>query len=249
MAGGMAVITSPSFQLALIAPAGHLHRFLDASGQAGCSFPLCCASPRTSPCLGRSHLVCFACCWLCSSRFFSSSLQIFVFFSLSSVLLLLYFVLLTTGSLAVVPSVLLFQSHFGEGYDSVVRFDPWEGSLQQRVLLCVRSGLRGSLYLLLVGVPQMPLCDAMDCVHLHNESLHRGRLSLRGPLVLPTLLGVWILVSLSVVWLKLKNSVYLVIVKRCFPSRVLMTFSLSGHRHLLRNVIRTAVRCDCASYS
>ena len=27
---------------------------------------------------------CLACCWLCSSRFFSSSLQIFVFFSLSS---------------------------------------------------------------------------------------------------------------------------------------------------------------------
>ena len=33
-------------------------------------------------------------------------------------------------------------------------------------------------------------------------------------------------------------------------TRVLMTFlSLSGHRHLLRNVIRTAVSCDCASYS
>ena len=42
---------------------------------------------------------------------------------------------------------------------------------------------------------------------------------------------------------------------RYFPSRVLMTLSLSlalslsGHRCLLRNVIRTAVSFDCASYS
>ena len=28
-----------------------------------------------------------------------------------------------------------------------------------------------------------------------------------------------------------------------------LSLSLSGHRHLLRNVIRTAVGCDCASYS
>ena len=74
--------------------------------------------------------------------------------------LLLYFVLvttaslavvpsriLTTGSFAVVPSVLLFQSLFVAGHDSVVRFwlpptsllsvalDPRESSLQQRVLL------------------------------------------------------------------------------------------------------------------
>ena len=87
---------------ALIAPAGHLHRFLDASELAGCSFPLYCISHRTSPCLGRSRLVCLACrwlcsclgccwlcsclacCWLCSSRFLSSSLHMFVFFSLSS---------------------------------------------------------------------------------------------------------------------------------------------------------------------
>ena len=63
---------------------------------------LCGVSPRTSPCLGRRPLICFACRWLCSSlaccwllscsasswlfpsRFFSSSLEIFVFFSLSS---------------------------------------------------------------------------------------------------------------------------------------------------------------------
>ena len=29
----------------------------------------------------------------------------------------------------------------------------------------------------------MPLCHALDCVHLHNEGLHRGLLSLRGQLV------------------------------------------------------------------
>ena len=95
----------------------------------------------------------------------------------------------------------------------------------------------------------MPLCDALDSVHLHNEGFHRGLLSRRGFLVRPTLLGVSILVSLSVVWLQLKIFVYLVIVTRYFPSRVLMTFSLCGHRHLLRNVIRTAVGCDCASCS
>ena len=60
--------------LAHIALSGHL-------GVAGCNFPLCCGSPRTSPCLGRNPLIRLACrwlcssasCWLCSSRFFSSS--------------------------------------------------------------------------------------------------------------------------------------------------------------------------------
>ena len=47
----------------------------------------------------------------------------------------------------------------------------------------------------------MPLCDDLDCVPLHDEGLHRGLLSLRGSLVRPTLQGVSILVSLSVVWL------------------------------------------------
>ena len=89
MFGMVAIIRQAS---ALIAPAGHLYRFLDASGLAGCSFPLYCASPRNSSCLVRGLLVCVACrglcssaCrLLCSSRFFSSSLQNFVFFSLPS---------------------------------------------------------------------------------------------------------------------------------------------------------------------
>ena len=62
--------------------------------------------------------------------------------------------ILTTCSLAVVPSVLVLQSHFVVGHDSVGVLGPREGGLQQRVLLYVRSGLRGSLYLLLVGVRQ-----------------------------------------------------------------------------------------------
>ena len=113
--GMVAIIRQAS---ALIVPAGHMYRFLDASGLAGCSFPLYCASPRNSFCFVRGPLVCFACrglCssagwWLCSSRFFSSSLQIFLFFSLSSYpccFTSCFF--LTTGSLAVVPSV--FLSH------------------------------------------------------------------------------------------------------------------------------------------
>ena len=58
--------------------AGHLHRWLDGLLQP---YSVLCTSPRTSPYLGRSPLVCFACrwlcyslscCWPCSSRFFSS---------------------------------------------------------------------------------------------------------------------------------------------------------------------------------
>ena len=72
----------------------------------------------------------------------------------------------------------------------------------------------------------MSLCDALDCVLLYNEGLHRRLLSLRGHLVLPMLLGVPILVSLSVVWLQLK---IFVTFTHYFPSRVLMTLvSVSG---------------------
>ena len=58
-----------------------------------------------------------ACCWFCSSLFFSSLLQIFDVLLPFLVPLLLYFILLTTGSLAVVPSVPLLQSHFVVVYD------------------------------------------------------------------------------------------------------------------------------------
>ena len=114
------------------APPEYLHRSLDASGLADCSFLLYCVSPRnsprTSPCLDRSPLVCLACCWLCSclascwrcsSRFFSSFLS---FSTLSAALrahrrfdvllavlalVLLLHLLFTTGSSAVVMSRML----------------------------------------------------------------------------------------------------------------------------------------------
>ena len=53
-----------------------------------------------------------ACCWLCSSRFFSSLPQIFHVLLAVLAPLLLHFILLATGSLAVVPSVLLLLNHF-----------------------------------------------------------------------------------------------------------------------------------------
>ena len=74
----------------------------------------------------------------------------------------------------------------------------------------------------------MPLCDALDCVHLHNEGFHRGLLSLRGLLVRPTLSG---RIDPRVSFCRLvsftgKICVCFVIVTRHFPSRVLKTFSL-----------------------
>ena len=112
--------------------------------------------------LGRSPLVRFACRWLCSCRLCSCRWLLLLAVLLPDVALfclllavlsiiiapdirillavlvpvLLYFILLatgslavvpsrillTTGSLAVVPSVLLLQNHFVVSYDSVARF-------------------------------------------------------------------------------------------------------------------------------
>ena len=115
---------------------------------------------------------------------------------------------LTTGSLAVVPSVLLLQSHFVVSYDSVARFWLHPNITTQRFALrvlmvrgrcprCMGKQLKTTFYAF-VSVSYfatrrcspLPLCGVLDCVHLHNEGLHRGLLSLRGPLFLPTLLGV-----------------------------------------------------------
>ena len=64
-----------------------------------------------------------ACCWLCSSRFFSTLLQVFDVILAVLVPVLLYFVLLTTCSLAVVPLLILSPlAHFVVGCDSVARF-------------------------------------------------------------------------------------------------------------------------------
>ena len=89
---------------------------------------LCSVSPRTSPCVGRSPLVRFACCWLCSClacRWLCSCLAVdfallgsfqhcsrsSMFFSRSPrtrVALLQSPLLFTTGSLVVVPSLFFF---------------------------------------------------------------------------------------------------------------------------------------------
>ena len=148
-----------------------------------------------------------------------------------------------------VPSVLLLQSHFVVVYDSVVRFwllptpllsiaplrdcwfvvgalDPREGSLQQRVLLFLRSGLRGSLYLLLVGVPQY------HCVVLWAVSTFTTKAFMAASchgVVLRFVQHRRLVIDprVSFCRLALKIFVSLVIVTRYFPSRALMTFSLS----------------------
>ena len=107
-----------------------------------CSFPLRCVSHRTSLCLGRCPLVRFAllsclllallfslaCCWLCSSLLpaVGSALSVLVIIlQICDVLLtssnICCFIRLVTGSLAVVPSLLL-QCRVVDVYDSVFRF-------------------------------------------------------------------------------------------------------------------------------
>ena len=93
-------------------------------------------------------------------------------------------------------------------------------------------------------------CDFLECVYPHNEGLLAA--SCHG-VVRRFVRHRWRVldphVSLSVVWFWQK--LYVTVVLITFSSRVLITFSLSlsVHLHLFRNVIRTAVRCDCASYS
>ena len=109
-------------------------------------------------------------------------------------------------------------------------------TLQQRGLLLARSG--SSSWSLEIrcrcgsSVISNTLCASLGCVHPHNEGFHRGLLSRRGRLVRPTPRGVPILVCLyRMVSLSLSHAASL---------RV-----LSGlYRHVLRNVIRTAVSCD-----
>ena len=184
---------------------------------AGCSFLLCCASPRTSPCLGRRPLVCVClllalllCLLLalllsvlsviapdfsCSSRCPRTRVAFhFILVATGSWAVVLSRILtapwlcffLTTGSLAVVLSVLFFWLVSGfppkittqhcalrDWWFAVGALDPREGSLQQRVLLCkvwserffVPAARRCSL---------IPLCHTLSCVHLHNESFHRA---------------------------------------------------------------------------
>ena len=101
------------------------------------------------------------------------------------------------------PSLLSVAPFVIDG--SVGALDPRESSLQQRVLLlCEAWSERFSVPAARRCSPR-PLCDSLSCVRLRNEGLYRGLLSRRGPVVLPTLLGTSILVSLSVFLAKTEN--------------------------------------------
>ena len=102
---------------------------------------------------------------------------------------------------------------------------PRSCSSQQRVLLTVRTGLRGRCRCgpsVVSNTTPTPLCDSLGCVHTHYEGLHRGLLPRRGPSVRPAPLACHRSSSLS----RLVSFTGLVIVTRYFSSRVLMTFSL-----------------------
>ena len=126
------------------------------------------------------------------------------------------------------------QNRFVVVYDSVVRFwpppasptlllardggalVPWDSLTMRIGFAFVWSG-RLVLPAAVRRWSPTPLCGTLRCVHPHNESLHRGLLSLRGPLGRPTPLGNrFSSLSLAEV----------VIVAHHFPSRVLTTFSL-----------------------
>ena len=115
------------------------------------------------------------------------------------------------------------------------------------MLLLLRSGLRESLLLLLVGVLQCHCAMFWTVSTFRMEAYTAPSWSLRGPLVVPTLLGV---IDPRVSFFRLALTE-----KLCHCHTLLLFtcsddfLSLSGHCNLLRNVIRTAVSCDCASYS
>ena len=115
---------------------------------------------------------------------------------------------------------------------------PWSCSLQQRVLLTMRTGLRGRCRCgpsVVSNITPTPLCDSLGCVHPHYEGLHRGLLPQRGRSVRPAPLACH----------RSSSHCHTLLFITCSDDLL----SFSGHRHLLRMVIRTAVRRDCPSYS
>ena len=92
-----------------------------------------------------------------------------------------------------------------------------------------------------------PLCDSLGCVHPHNEGLH-GLLSRRGP---SSVCSAPLTCPPSSCFFFYR----LVLAKTLCHCHTLLFFTcsddflpLSVHRHLHRNVIRTAVRCDCVLF-
>ena len=167
------------------------------STSVGCSFLLYCASPRTSPCLGRSPLVCFACrwlcssacCWLCSSASCSSSLQFcLLFFSLSS------YSCCFTSFLSPQARWLWFRvsdsHHLLFGCGSVCAFSSESLCGRLRLRGCPRSTgrwvtttrsavceVRSERFSEPAArrCSPIPLCGTLSCVRLHNEGFHRGQ--------------------------------------------------------------------------
>ena len=137
---------------------------------------------------------------------------------------------------------------------------PRSCSLQQRVLLTVTTGLRGRCRCgpsVVSNTTPTPLCtqlmrrqqqrqphyDYLGCVHPHCEGL---------PLATAWSVGSSgtagvssILVSLSSGFCHWSCHCHTPLFFTCSDDFL----SLSGHRHLLHNVIRTAGRCDCTSHS
>ena len=217
--------TSPSFRF--FAPAGHLHPFLDVSGLAG-AFLCEVFLIVLRLCLGRSPLVRFALLpavdfALLGSFHHCSRPSMFFSCGPRTLVALLHsfhhwlvgcgsvFDSLTTGSLAVVPSVLFLQSHCVVVYDSVVRFwllpTPllsiapfvidglrWEvlihGEVVYNNVFCFCEVWFERFVVPAARCSPILLCAALGCVHLHNESFHRGLLSRRGPLGRPAPQGV-----------------------------------------------------------
>ena len=155
------------------------------------------------------------------------------------------------------PTPLLDIAPLRDRWFEVDAQGPREGSLQ-RVLLTVRSGLRGFAVPVARLRSQIPLCDTLGCVHPQNEAFHRGLLSLCGPLVLLTPQAGH-RSSCVPVSSDFSDGSLCFMHALCYMSfsghgHTLPPFTcsddfLSGRRHLLRNIIRSAVRCDCASYS
>ena len=117
-----------------------------------------------------SVLLIFPCCWVCSSR--------------GPPTRIVFFLLLTTGSLALVLSLLLPASLRSSPLspptsllsikslrDCCLTVDalvPWTGSSQQRVLLMMRIGFSFARYFFLTCSAEMSVSLFTGCVHPHK---------------------------------------------------------------------------------
>ena len=197
-----------------------------------------------------------ACCWLCSFGSFHHSPDLRCSSRAVLVPLLIYFILLATSSVAVGSVSDSHHWLFGCGsvcassseslcgslrlrgsfwllptpqrsiaplrgrWFAVNAPDPRENSLQQRVLLSVRSGLKSALFMLLAGGLQY------HCVMLWAVPPSQRGLSSRPPVTAWSFGSSNTAGCSSILVFSLTENSF-VTFARYFPSRVLMTFSLS----------------------